>query len=242
MWRGVSSENSDSNSDQEDDSESGCSVDQDLIQWRQAIRESLERDLQLRVTERLNMDSAYLKLKSRMFPTSLHELRHYSGLIPYRSNSTIFGKTKDTFKARSKSTRELLELVGDEQRELAAVASKATTAAVELPRTIATDLRWPTDNTNDSVGIAHLSAETMKCSVGEGTPPFMDSKIRFYWPEETSIVLPTPQHSYVMPSTCEAMAFSRSRECILTVLLYVIFSVILLRDHVMTPRIIILSN
>ena len=202
MWRSVCSEDSDV---QEDDCESVSSVDEDLLQWRQAIRESLERDLQLRVTERLNLDSAYLKLKNRIFPTRLRELRYPPGLITYRSNSSIFEHRS----GRSKSTR---ELVGDDQRELAAVASKATTAAVELPRTIAADLRWPTGNTSDSVSIAHLSPASMKCSVEDGTPPLMDSKIRFHWPEETSIVLPTPQHSYVMPSTYEAMAFSRSSE------------------------------
>ena len=205
MWRSVSSEDSDV---QEEDCDSLTSVDEELLQWRQAIRESLEKDLQLRVTERLNLDSAYLKLKNRMFPTRLRELRYPPGLITYRGSS--FERSKDTSKARSKSTR---ELVGDDQRELAAVASKATTAAVELPRTIAADqLQWPTGNTSDSVSIAHLSPATMKCSVEDDAPPFMNNKIRFHWPEETSIVLPTPQHSYVMPSTYEAMAFSRSSE------------------------------
>lgn len=212
MWRSVSSEGSDTNLDQEDDSESVSSVDEELIQWRQAIRESLERDLQVRVAERLNLDSAYLKLKNRMFPTRLRELRYTPGLIRYRTNSSIFehsGRSEDISKARSNSTR---ELVGDDQRELAAVASKATTAAVELPRTIAADLTWPTGNTSDSVSIAHLSSATMKCSIGDDAPPLVDSKIRFHWPEETSIVLPTPQHSYEMSSTYEAMAFSRSSE------------------------------
>ena len=205
MWRSVSSEDSDF---QEEDCESVSSVDEELIQWRQTIRESLERDLQLRVTERLNLDSAYLKLKNRMFPPRLRELRYPPGLITYRSHSSIF-KHSGTSKDTSKITR---ELVGDDQRELAAVASKATTAAVEIPRTIAADLQWPTGNTSDSVSIAHLSPATMKCSVEDGAPPLMESEIRFHWPEETSIVLPTPQHSYVMPSTYEAMAFSRSSE------------------------------
>lgn len=204
MWRSVSSEDSDVNLYQDDDSESVSSVDEELAQWRQAIRESLERDLQIRVTERLNLDSAYLKLKNRMFPTRLRELRHQPGLITYRSNSSSFEHCRT-----SKSTR---ELVGDEQRELAAVASKATTAAVELPRTIAADLRWPTGDTSDSISIVHLTSASMKCSVGDGAPPLMDSIIRFYWPEETSIVLPTPHHSYTMSSTYEAMAFSRSSE------------------------------
>lgn len=211
MWRSVSSEDS---SDQEDDNESmPSSIDDELLQWRQAIRESLEKDLQLRVTERLNLDSAYLKLKNRMFPTRLRELRYPPGLVTYRSNSSIFeypGRSKDTSNAKSKSTR---EVVGDVQRELAAVASKATTAALELPRTIAADPpRWPAGNTSDLVSISHLSPETMKCSVEDDAPPLMDSKIRFHWPEETSIVLPTPQHSYAMSSTYEAMAFSRSSE------------------------------
>lgn len=205
MWRNVSSEDSDV---QEEDCDSVTSVDEELLQWRQAIRESLEKDLQLRVTERLNLDSAYLKLKSRMFPTRLRELRYPPGLITYRGST--FERSKDTSNARSKSTR---ELVGDDQRELAAVASKATTAAVELPRTIAADqLQWPTGNRSDLVSIAHLSPATMKCSMEDGAPPLIDNKIRFHWPEETSIVLPTPQHSYVMPSAYEAMAFSRSSE------------------------------
>lgn len=212
MWRGDSSGDTEDNSDREDDNDSISSIDEELIQWRQAIRESLERDLQVRVEERLNLDSAYLKLKGRMYPTRLRELRYPPGLITYRSNSSIFehsARLKDTSKARSKSTR---ELVGDDQRELAAVASKATTAAVELPRTIAADLRWPTADTSDSVSIAHLSAATMKCSVGDDAPPLTDGRVKFHWPEETSIVLPTPQHSYVMSSTYEAMAFSRSSE------------------------------
>ena len=205
MWRSVSSEDSDT---QEDDNESISSVDEELIKWRQAIRESLEKDLQLRVTERLNLDSAYLKLKSRMFPARLRELRYPPGMMMYRSNSSTFELSAERSKARSS----IREPVGDDQRELAAVASKATTAAVELPRTISADLQWPTDNTSDSVSIAHLSPATMKCSLEDGAPPLLDSKIRFHWPEESSIALPTPQHSYVMSSSHEAMAFSRSSE------------------------------
>ena len=208
MWRNNVS--SDANFDEEDDSESGSSVDEELIQWRQAIRESLEKDLQLRVAERLNLDSAYLKLKSRMFPTRLRELRYPLGMITYHKNSSIFEHSAARSKAAGSNSIE--ELVGDDQRELAAVASKATTAAVELPRTIATDLRWPSGNARDSASIAHLSPATMKCSVGDAAPPLIDSKIRFHWPEETSIVLPTPQHSYVMSPSYEAMAFSRPSE------------------------------
>jgi len=204
MWRSVSSGDSDS----EEDDVSISSVDEQLIKWRQSIRESLERDLQLRVTERLNMDSAYLKLKNRIFPARMREWRHQPGLITFHPNSSVF-KHSARSKARSKIMR---ELVGDDQRELAAVASKAATAAVELPRTIAADLRWPTGNTSDLVSIVHLSAATMMCSLGDGAPPILDSKIRFHWPEETSIILPTPQHSYVMSSNYEAMAFSRSSE------------------------------
>lgn len=210
MWRtSVSSEGSDVNFDEEGDSESVSSVDEELMQWRQTIRESLEKDLQLRVAERLNLDSAYLKLKNRMFPTRLRELRYPPGMIMYRKNSSIF---EHSHTERSKAIKSRRELVGDDQRELAAVASKATTAAVELPRTIATDLRWPSGNATDSVSIAHLSPSIMKCSVGDGAPPLIDSKIRFHWPEETPIVLPTPQHSYVMASSHEAMAFSRPSE------------------------------
>ena len=205
MWRSASSEDSNA---QEDDSESISSVDEELIKWRQAIRESLEKDLQLRVTERLNLDSAYLKLKSRMFPARLREFRYPPGMIMYRSNSSTY-ELSERSKARSKSIR---EPVGDELRELAAVASKATTAAVELPRTISADLQWPTGNASDSVSIAHLSPATMKCSLEDGAPPLLDSKIRFYWPEESPIILPAPQHSYVMSSSHEAMAFSRSSE------------------------------
>lgn len=215
MWRSVSSEDSDSSLDQEDDNVSLSSVDEELIRWRQAIRESLERDLQLRVTERLNMDSAYLKLKSRMFPARMREWRHQPGLITFHSNSSTFEHATRS-KTRSKGTR---ELVGDDQRELAAVASKATTAAVELPRTIV-DLGWPTDNTNDLVSIAHLSAATMMCSLEHDAPSLLDSKIRFHWPEETSIILPTPQHNYIMPSNYEAMVFSRSSESAYQLLLF----------------------
>lgn len=216
MWQRRSSVSSDAANfdeppDDDDDSESISSVDEELIQWRQAIRESLEKDLQLRVAERLNLDSAYLKLKNRMFPTRLRELRYSPGMISYRKNSSMF-KHSARSKATSQSTG---ELVGDHQRELAAVASKATTAAMELPRTIAAiDLRWPnaTGRDHSAAGIAHLSPATMKCSVGDCAPPLIDSKMRFHWPEETSIVLPTPQHSYVMSSSYEAMAFSRPSE------------------------------
>jgi len=202
----MGSTDSDSEPDLVDDSES--SEDEELVKWRKAIRDSLEKDLQLRVEERLSLDSAYLRLKKRIFPTRLRELRQTScvTLRPYQGPYQCGppAGSKDVSKGTCKS----LEPVGG-QRELAAIASKATTA-MELPRTIATDRRDPRSTSETSISIAHLAAKKMSCSIrGAAAPPY-DDNAKFHWPEEIAITLPTPQHSYTMPASFEAMAFSRS--------------------------------
>jgi len=199
---------SDSEPDLADDSES--SEDEEVVIWRKAIRDSLERDLQLRVEERLSLDSAYLRLKKRLFPTRLRELRQTSCITlrpyqgPYQCGPPAGSKDGSNEKCKS------LEPVGG-QRELAlaAIASKATTA-MELPRTIAIDRRDPRSTSETSISIAHLTAKKMSCSIRDSSAPPFDDAIKFHWPEEIDITLPTPQHSYTMPENIEAMAFSRS--------------------------------